>query len=383
MMMMGLHFTKKVPFAEVYVHALVRDEQGQKMSKSKGNVIDPLVLMDEYGADSLRMTLCSMAAQGRDIKLSKHRIEGYRNFINKIWNALKLSEINQCYSNNFQINRTKNIFNLWVLSEFEKCRGKVETSIINYKFNEAANYLYKFTWSIFCDWYLEFSKIIYLLDDEVLTNETKNITSYVLTNILIMLHPIMPFFTEHAWAAASDILKKEVTRISQSKWPKPIDIDNRKHDEINKLIDLVSSIRSKRAEMNVPANAIIGLNYYKISKNLEAIIKDHEATIMSLTKSNIIEEKEFSKKQGMVQVMYEDGLIYLSLKGIIDFNQEKNRLEKSLEKIQDEMLKIEKKLDDKVFTNKAPKNVVDEQKKRLNEYIISKEKIQKAIESIG
>ena len=160
MMMMGLYFTKKVPFHEIYVHALVRDEKGQKMSKSKGNVIDPLVLMNEFGADSLRMTLCSMAAQGRDIKLSKQRVEGYRNFITKIWNALKLCEINNCSYGDAKISDTKNIFNIWILNELENCRKVVETSIKNYKFNEAANGLYKFTWSRFCDWYLEFTKVI-------------------------------------------------------------------------------------------------------------------------------------------------------------------------------------------------------------------------------
>ena len=188
MMMMGLYFTNKVPFSEVYVHALVRDEKGQKMSKSKGNVIDPLILMDEFGADSLRMTLCSMAAQGRDIKLSKQRVEGYRNFITKIWNAVKLCEMNECIYVDFEIKNTQNIFNLWILNELEICRKKTEQSIKDYKFNEAANALYKFTWSIFCDWYLEITKIIYSSNDKIIINETKQITSLILSKILVMLH---------------------------------------------------------------------------------------------------------------------------------------------------------------------------------------------------
>ena len=161
MLMMGNHFKNKTPFNKVYVHALVRDEKGQKMSKSKGNVIDPLILMDEFGADALRMTLCSMAAQGRDIKLSKQRVEGYRNFITKIWNAVKLCEMNKCLYKDFEIKNTQNIFNLWILNELEICKKKTEQSIKDYKFNEAANELYKFTWSVFCDWYLEITKIIY------------------------------------------------------------------------------------------------------------------------------------------------------------------------------------------------------------------------------
>ena len=215
MMMMGLYFTNKVPFSEVYVHALVRDEKGQKMSKSKGNVIDPLILMDEFGADSLRMTLCSMAAQGRDIKLSKQRVEGYRNFITKIWNAVKLCEMNECLYVDFEIKNTQNIFNLWILNELEICRVKTEQSIKDYKFNEAANALYKFTWSIFCDWYLEITKIIYSSNDKIIINETKQITSLILSKILVMLHPIMPFFTEHVWDQATNILKKGSQRISQ------------------------------------------------------------------------------------------------------------------------------------------------------------------------
>ena len=155
------------------------------------------------------MTLCSMAAQGRDIKLSKQRVEGYRNFITKIWNAVKLCEMNNCMYENFDIKDTQNIFNLWVLGELENCREKTEKSIKNYRFNEAANELYKFTWSIFCDWYLEFTKVIYSSNDKATINETKNITSFVLSKISIMLHPIMPFFTEHVWDKASKILKEK------------------------------------------------------------------------------------------------------------------------------------------------------------------------------
>jgi valyl-tRNA synthetase len=173
MMMMGLYFTGKVPFKEVYVHALVRDEKGQKMSKSKGNVIDPLILMDQYGADALRMTLCSMAAQGRDIKLSTQRVEGYRNFITKIWNAIKFCEMNECKFTEFEIKEIQNTFNIWIIHELHKCEQSVSAAIKNYKFNEAANTLYKFTWNIFCDWYIEFSKAIYFSDNEVEKEEDK------------------------------------------------------------------------------------------------------------------------------------------------------------------------------------------------------------------
>ena len=382
MMMMGLYFTKKVPFHEVYVHALVRDEKGQKMSKSKGNVIDPLVLMNEFGADSLRMTLCSMAAQGRDIKLSKQRVEGYRNFVTKIWNALKLCEINNCSYRDAKISDTKNIFNIWILNELENCRKVAETSIQNYKFNEAANGLYKFTWSIFCDWYLEFTKIIFISEDKKLINETKHITSYVLSNILIMLHPIMPFFTEHVWDKAAGILKKDTSQISRAKWPEQIKLKDTDKSEVNFLIDLISSIRSTRAEMNVPAKSNIKINYSNVSDLFVKVINNHKDILISLTHSSSIEEKEFSKNEGMVQVIFNDGLIYMSLKGIIDINEEKKRLEKNVNKIDNEIKKINSKLNDKSFLNNAPEEVINEQKNREKEYELAKNRIYKTIESL-
>ena len=381
MMMMGLYFTNKVPFSEVYVHALVRDEKGQKMSKSKGNVIDPLILMDEFGADSLRMTLCSMAAQGRDIKLSKQRVEGYRNFITKIWNAVKLCEMNECLYVDFEIKNTQNIFNLWILNELEICRKKTEQSIKDYKFNEAANALYKFTWSIFCDWYLEITKIIYSSDDKIITNETKQITSLILSKILVMLHPIIPFFTEHVWDQATNILEKGSQRISQSHWPLKLDFEGLKSEKVNLFIDLISSIRSTRAELNVPAKSKVKISYSNVSSDLEEIIEKNKEIIVSLTRSDSFEKEEFSKDEGMVQVIFNDGLIYLSLKGIIDFEEEKRRLQKNLKKTELELTKIHSKLNDKNFINNAPEEIILEQKEREKEYQLSKDKITKTIQN--
>ncbi len=381
MMMMGLYFTNKVPFSEVYVHALVRDEKGQKMSKSKGNVIDPLILMNEFGADSLRMTLCSMAAQGRDIKLSKQRVEGYRNFITKIWNAVKLCEMNECLYVDFEIKNTQNIFNLWILNELEICRKKTEQSIKDYKFNEAANALYKFTWSIFCDWYLEITKIIYSSNDKITINETKQITSLVLSRILVMLHPIMPFFTEHVWDQATNILEKGSQRISQSQWPQKLDFESINSEKVNLFINLISSIRSTRAELNVPIKSKVKISYSNVSSDLEEIIKKNKGIIISLTRSDSFENKEFSKDEGMVQVIFNDGLIYLSLKGIIDFEEEKRRLQKNLKKTELELTKIHSKLNDKNFINNAPEEIILEQKEREKEYQLSKDKITKTIQN--
>ena len=381
MMMMGMAFLEKEPFKDIYVHALVRDEKGQKMSKSKGNVIDPLILMDEFGADSLRMTLCSMAAQGRDIKLSKQRVEGYRNFITKIWNAVKLCEMNECLYEDFEIKNTQNIFNLWILNELEICRKKTEQSIKDYKFNEAANALYKFTWSIFCDWYLEITKIIYSSNDKIIINETKQITSLILSKILVMLHPIIPFFTEHVWDQAANILEKGSQRISQSQWPQKLDFEALKSEKVNLFINLISSIRSTRAELNVPAKSKVNISYSNVSSDLEEMIEKNKEIIISLTRSDSFEKEEYSKDEGMVQVIFNDGLIYLSLKGIIDFEEEKRRLQKNLKKTELELSKIHSKLNDKNFINNAPEEIILEQKEREKEYQLSKDKITKTIQN--
>ena len=382
MMMMGLYFTKEVPFSEVYVHALVRDEKGQKMSKSKGNVIDPILLMDEYGADSLRMTLCSMAAQGRDIKLSKQRVEGYRNFLTKIWNAVKFCEMNKCRYDEFDTINVKNIFNVWVLNEYEECRANTEIAIKEYKFNEAANALYKFTWNIFCDWYLEFSKIIYQSSNSNEINETKKVTSFILTNTLVMLHPIIPFFTEHLWKEAAPILKKSSKKIHQAEWPKKIGNINHGDTQINMLIELITAIRSTRSELNVPANVEIDIIYFDISDEVERAIENHKNTILNLTKSKSLSMGEFKKNEGMIQVMFNDGLIYLLLKDIINFEEEADRLNTKLEKIIKEIKKVDAKLTDKNFIENAPNKVIEEQKVRLEDYQSQMNKIEKELKAL-
>jgi len=381
MMMMGIYFTDRVPFKEVYVHALVRDEKGQKMSKSKGNVIDPLVLMDKYGSDSLRMTLCSMAAQGRDIRLSEQRVEGYRNFITKIWNAVKFCEINNCEYKDIDSNLVKNDFNVWVINELDKCQKITQSAIEDYKFNEAANELYRFTWNIFCDWYLELSKNIYDNNNDEEINETRNVTSYVLKHILIMLHPIMPFFTEHLWKEASSIIGNSPAKAIHASWPKSVVSKKLDCKKIDELINIISLIRSTRSELNVPAKARVDI-YLEPNKNLENLFNLYSAPLNNMARVNPTLAKKPDQNEGLVQIITNDGLIYLSLKDIIDFKIESERLSKNLKKIETEIVKINKKLSDKSFISNAPVEVINEQKERLNDYTISKNKIEKAIESI-
>ena len=383
MMMMGLYFTEQVPFKDVYVHALVRDENGQKMSKSKGNVIDPIILMDQYGADALRMTLCSMAAQGRDIKLSAQRVEGYRNFITKIWNAIKFCEINECKNLSLDISQSKNTFNVWILNELDICERSVSLAIKDYKFNEAANTLYKFTWNIFCDWYIEFSKSVFYSNNETDKQETRNTASYVLTKLMIMLHPIMPFITEHLWQEIDFINDKSSNKIIHASWPK-IDLPVKKNNkDADRLIQIISAIRSTRAELNVPVKSMIDIKYTENQIQLKEVFNTYEQTISSIARIDKVKIFDGSRQEGDIQIIVNDEIFYLSLLGIIDFTEESDRLTKNLSKISKEIDKISSKLESPNFIENAPKNIILEQKERLEEYMSSKSKIEDAIKSFS
>ncbi len=254
MMMMGLYFMKEVPFHDVYIHALVRDEKGQKMSKSKGNVMDPLVLVDTYGADALRFTLAAMAAQGRDIKLSTSRVEGYRNFATKLWNASRFAEMNECVrKRGFDPAGVKQTINRWIVGETERAATAVTESIEAYKFNEAAAAIYEFVWGVFCDWYLELIKPTLLGDDDAAKTETRATVAWTLDQILKLLHPFMPFITEELWAHMVEHGEQRENLLALSQWPKLSGLtDAAVEEEIGWVVRLVNEIRSVRTEMNVP-----------------------------------------------------------------------------------------------------------------------------------
>ena len=383
MMMMALHFTETIPFNDVYVHALVRDEKGQKMSKSKGNVIDPIVLMDKYGADSLRMTLCSMAAQGRDIKLSPQRVEGYRNFITKIWNAIKFFEINECCYSNIKLENCKNDFNIWILNELDQCERETKIALESYRFNEAANALYRFIWNIFCDWYIELSKVILSDASHEDRVETQNVASYVLKNITIMLHPIMPFVTEHLWKEINFINQDNSKKIIHANWPKIIKLKKDAGRNINKLIELISSIRSTRSELNVPPKAMIEIIYDDTQTQLSIIFNKYGSALESIAKIKSIHDFKGDRSEGDIQIIHENETFYLKLLNIIDFEVESIRLKKNLSKVSSEIEKIRIKLESKNFIKNAPEDVIKEQKDRLDEYLSSKLKIEDAINSFS
>ena len=380
MMMMGLHFMdKEVPFKEVYIHALVRDEKGQKMSKSKGNVLDPLDLSSKYGADSLRFTLAAMAAQGRDIKLSEERIAGYRNFSTKIWNGCKFLEFNSCIDN-----IDKNISNIdlevnkWIIILYNDLNIKVKTAIKEYKFNDAADALYQFIWKDYCDWYIEFIKPI-LNNSENLKEleETKYISINVMKNVLLMLHPIMPYVTEEI---LENLFKSSNFAIS-STWPEPIHSELTSTNSIDLIIKIISSIRSLRVEKNIPQNAKINILLKNADEHKREIITSNTSLITNLAKINNITfvSEELTQSENFIISTIDELVLMIPLDGLIDTEAEKNRLNKELSNINNEIDQISKRLNNQMFIDKAPSNVVEEVKSKQKIFNQRKSEIEKAL----
>ena len=381
MMMMGLYFQKKIPFSEVYIHALVRDENGQKMSKSKGNVVDPLELIDQYGADSLRFTLASMASFGRDIKLSKSRVEGYRNFGTKLWNASRFCEINNCSKyQKIDLENLKCILTNWILGEIIKTDKKINLYLDEYKFNEASNEIYHFIWHIFCDWYLELIKPYFDSSDSEHLDEIKAVTAFSLKFILTKLHPFMPFITEELW---ENLGYKEKPLIL-SEW----DLNLPKKEDVklslntNFIINIISSIRSIRSELNIASKTNLSLevmekDYKKLSK-----IQDIKLLLNRLVRvDDLIKVSNFSDRAASFSVSEID--FALVIDDSIDLSMELLRIEKEEEKIFQDINSLKKKLDNKNFVEKAPKEVVQENIDRLDDLSSSLTKVKESKLFIG
>ncbi len=364
MMMMGLHFMDEVPFRNVYIHALVRDEKGQKMSKSKGNVIDPLELIDAYGADALRFTLAAMAAQGRDIKLSTSRVEGYRNFATKLWNAARFAEINACLPvKGFDPASAKQTINRWIAGESERALSQVTEALEAYRFNDAAGAIYSFIWHVFCDWYLELIKPILVGSDQSAAAETRAMTAWVLDRALKLLHPFMPFVTEELWAKLASPDDARESLLILAPWPKHQGLENAAADaEIGWVIRLISEVRSVRSEMNVPAGARVPLVISGASEETTARPKRHEETILRLAR---IESMSFDKAPpGAVQIVLDEATLALPLAGIIDVAAESKRLKREIDKVGSEIRQLDAKLANEKFVARAPEHVVEEQRER-------------------
>lgn len=373
MMQMGLHFMKDEddnpvePFHTVYIHALVRDKNGQKMSKSKGNVIDPLELIDEYGADALRFTLAIMAAQGRDVKLDPARIAGYRNFGTKLWNATRFAEMNGAKSDpHFVPEAAELTINRWILTELARAERDVTEALEAYRFNDAAGALYRFVWNQFCDWYLELLKPVFGGEDAAAKAEAQACSAYVLEEIYKLLHPFMPFMTEELWAHTAAEGQERDGLLCHAEWPSPSYTDNAAADEINWLIDLVSGIRSVRSEMNVPPSAtaplvVVGAN----SLTRERLFR-HDAAIKRLARVEAISLAESAPK-GAAQIVVAEATVCLPLGKLIDLTAEKSRLEKAIAKAEGEVARIDGKLSNEKFVANANPEVVEAERERHEE----------------
>ena len=365
MMMFGLHFMKEVPFRDVYIHALVRDEKGAKMSKSKGNVIDPLELIDSYGADALRFTLTAMAAQGRDIKLATSRVEGYRNFGTKLWNAARFCQMNECARvDGFDINSVSGTPNLWIAGETRRTAAKVTEALEGYRFNEAAAAVYHFVWDVFCDWYLELIKPVLNGSDEEAKAETRATAAWALDQILLLLHPMMPFLTEELWQTGVEGPARD-TMLVTAPWPDyPVDLGNTEADaEIDWLIRLVSEVRSVRAQMNVPAGAKIPLVLRGASDITIDRMTRNKEMIERLARLESISAGD-DAPEGSIQSVVDEATLFLPLADVIDLDAERARLAKEIKKIDGEIKKIDGKLGNEKFLSKAPEDVIAEQRER-------------------
>ena len=381
MMMMGLHFMEEAPFREVYIHALVRDEKGQKMSKSKGNVVDPLKLIETYGADALRFTLAAMAAQGRDIKLATSRVEGYRNFATKLWNAARFAEMNGCVPvKGFDPACAKETVNRWIAGESERAAASVTEAIEAFRFNEAAAAIYHFVWHVFCDWYLELIKPI-LLGNDAAAAETRAVTSFVLDRALKLLHPFMPFVTEELWGKRAAEGEGRESLLILAPWPQHVGLANAEADsEIGWLIKLVSEVRSVRSEMNVPAGSRVPLVISGANEETIARAKRHEETLLRLAR---IDTMSFGKPpQGAVQIVLDEATLALPLAGVIDVTAESNRLKREIDKMGSEIRQLDAKLSNEKFVARAPEHVVEEQRERKADAEATSARLEQALKRL-
>ena len=408
MMMMGLHFMKDVPFPTVYIHALVRDEKGAKMSKSKGNVIDPLHLIDEYGADALRFTLAAMAAQGRDIKLAPQRVEGYRNFATKLWNACRFAEMNGCVlPPGFDPTQAKETLNRWIAHETMHAAREVSSAIEAYRFNDAAGAIYRFVWNVYCDWYLELAKPVMLGPDSPAKAETQAMVAWARDEILKLLHPFMPFITEELWAvtAAREMMlvvtewpiKAEVPMVVIPGSAVPGDVasaalvipvgpvesfsDPEAEAEIGWVVDLVTAIRSVRAEMNIPPATLMPLMLAGAAPETIQRARRWSDVIKRLARLADISFVDRAP-DGAMQLLVRGEIAALPLKGVIDLSAEKARLDKEMAKVEADIKRVDAKLSNEKFVANAPEEIVEEEKEKREEAVARKAKILEALERL-
>ena len=380
MMMFGMEFLNKEPFKDIYVHALVRDEKGQKMSKSKGNVIDPLDLINQYSADALRFTLLSMASPGTDVKLSEDRVKGYRNFLNKLWNANNFLITNKCdFSSTNEVPKLSLNINKWIYSELIQTKNTIEKNLKDYRFDEAAKNAYKFAWNSYCDWYLELSKTILFSDKEEDINEVKKVSSYVFKQILVMLHPFIPFVTEEIWLKNKfDNSGKDF--LMHHNWPTgEVKIDQSQKD-VEKIIDIISELRSFKNELNVSPGSFTTISISNLSKETKKFVNENSTVLKKLGRVNEFLEDDQNKSSGSMVISGEIYKIYFDEN--VNLTLIKENLVKKQSKLKEEVDKISKRLSNKGFVDRAPKDIVEQEKSNYNNLENDIKKLSLTIESL-
>jgi len=380
MIMFGMEFLNKEPFKDIYVHALVRDEKGQKMSKSKGNVIDPLDLIQKYSADALRFTLLSMASPGTDVKLSEDRVKGYRNFLNKLWNANNFLIQNKCnLKNSKKIPKLKVNINKWIYFELLETSKLIKKNIEDYRFDEAAKNAYHFAWHKYCDWYLELSKTILFSDNSKAKNEVKEVSAFVFRQILIILHPFIPFVTEKIWLT-NKFDNKNKNFLMLSNWISGMSKKDSDHKQVQQIIDIISEIRSFKNELNVSSGSFIDISINAIKKNNQKFVMNNEIIIKKLGRINNFFKKDLNKPSASLIIFGDLFKIYFDEN--VNLNVIKENLLKRQNKYQEEMNKISQRLGNKGFVQRAPKDIVQQEKTNYSNLKNDIKKISLTIESL-
>ncbi|MFZ5569246.1 MAG: valine--tRNA ligase [Thermodesulfobacteriota bacterium] len=363
MMMMGLYFMKDVPFKEVYVHALVRDEYGKKMSKSKGNVIDPLEVIDKYGTDAFRFTLAAFAAMGRDIKLSEARVEGYRHFINKLWNAARFA-LMHIQSHQEVIPRTRiSLADRWILSRLSRAATQTAEALDSYRFNDAAGAMYKFVWHEFCDWYLEAVKpALNGKNGEEAQQAGRAVLWRIFHDTLILLHPFIPFVTEELWHKLPGT-EGSIMLASFPEGPGLTDgvaVDSEAEENMNLLMEVITAVRNIRGEMNIAPSLALNVTVQSARDHVRDLIAANGDLVTNLARlGTLAVEPPGERPKSAATALFEGGTIFVSLAGVIDFSQEAKRLEKELDKVARELEVTARKLENREFMGKAPEHVVE------------------------
>ncbi|MBL0900044.1 MAG: class I tRNA ligase family protein, partial [Reyranella sp.] len=378
----GQHFMQDVPFRTVYLHGLVTDEKGQKMSKSKGNVIDPLELIDKYGADALRFTMTSLAAsQAGRLRLAPARVEGARNFATKLWNATRFAEMNgAALPKGFDPAGAGLTVNKWMLGELARANRAIDEALAEFRLNEAASTLYEFVWGVVCDWYVELTKPILQGADGPERDETRAVTAFVLRETVKLMHPVMPFITEELWDKLGH--RAEHGPLIGQPWPAPAKTDAAADAEMGWLLKLIQDIRSARSELNVPAGAKLKLLVVGGNETTRARLETHRAAIERLARIEGVEAAA-AAPQASLQIVVGEATYALPVGEVIDLKAESARLQKEIKKLADEVAKIDAKLGNAAFVAKAPEEVVEEQRERRAQAEHTKVRLSAALERLG